>query len=491
MVLSRDGLLRGSKRQEVNVQSNRFSLRLSALCFLWLTIDVPAITISAESVAARPNIVYIKADDLGWTDLACQGSQFYETPRIDRLAAQGMTFTQAYAPAANCQPSRACCLTGQYSPRHGIYTVGTAERGNARDRKLIPTRNRTVLADAEVTIAEVLRSAGYATCHVGKWHLGPDPKSQGFDVNIAGRQWGSPSGGGYHSPYKYPNCVQSKPGEYLTDRLGMEACRFIAANRTQPFFLHFATYAVHSPLQAKAELIETYQEKTGTEAHRNSVYAAMIQSLDENVGRILDVLNELGLAENTLVLFSSDNGGVWQTSRQWPLRAGKGAYYEGGIREPLFVRWPGKIKPGSRCDVPVSGIDFFPTLLAASGVEPPAGKTLDGVNLLPLLTQTGSIPQRPLFWHFPVYLEGGNAETRDTTFRTRPGSVVRLGDWKLHEYFEDGGLELYNLKDDVGEKNNLAASQPDTTRKLHLLLNEWRKATNAPVPRESNPQYRP
>jgi len=442
----------------------------------------------------KPNIVYINADDLGWADLSCQGSTYYKTPNIDKLAAQGMRFTNAYAPAANCAPSRACCMTGQYTPRHGIYTVASSTRGSAKSRKLIPTKNTTVLADRHLTMAEALKRDGYVTAHVGKWHLGPDPKTQGFDVNIAGCHWGSPSGGGYHSPYKFPNCEQKDEGEYLTDRLGMEAATFIEKNKDKPFFLHFATHSVHTPIQGKATLVAKYKDAPATKAHKNPVYAAMVHSLDENVGRIMDTLEALNLAKNTLVLFTSDNGGVWGISKQWPLRAGKGAYYEGGIREPLFVRWPGKIKAGSQCDVPVSVIDFFPTFLEAAKLAKPKESVLDGVSLVPLLTQSGTIEDRALFWHFPIYLQAyvrkGPVETRDPAFRTRPGSVIRRGHWKLHEYFEDGALELYNLKDDVGEKRNLAGTEPDKVAELLKQLKAWRKATGAPVPTALNPKYR-
>ena len=351
-------------------------------------------------------------------------------------------------------------------------------------------RNKKILDDDQVTIAEALKSSGYRTCHVGKWHLGKDPTTQGFDVNVAGREWGSPSGGGYRSPYQYPNCVQEKKGEYLTDRLATEALAFIEESKDQPFFMNFATYSVHSPITAKPELKAKYKDLPSSEAHNNPAYAAMIHSLDENVGRILDKLDELDLAKNTLVLFSSDNGGVWPTSKQWPLRAGKGSYYEGGIREPMIVRWPGKIEANSRCDVAVSGIDFFPTLLEATGTIAPEGRALDGVSLLPLLTQTGNLKARPLFWHFPIYLQGGSVETGDPKFRTRPGSVVRYGDWKLHEYFENGALELYNLKEDIKEQNNVALQEPETTKKLHGLLKTWRKQTLAPVPKELNPKWK-
>jgi arylsulfatase A-like enzyme len=444
-----------------------------------------------DAQQCQPNLIYINADDLGWADTTYQGSTFYKTPNIDRLASQGITFPNAYAPAANCAPSRASCMSGQYTPRHGIYTVGRSDRGNTKDRKLIPTKNNTVLADTHITIAEVLKASGYVTCHVGKWHLGPDPETQGFDINIAGCQWGAPSGGGYHSPYKYPNCEQKQKGEYLTDRLGSEAVKFITENKDRPFFLHFATHSVHTPLQGKADLIAKYENEPPSNAHMNPTYAAMIHSLDENVGRIMAKIDDLGLAKNTLILFSSDNGGVWKFSKQWPLRAGKGTYYEGGIRAPLVVRWTGKITPGTTCDIPVNGIDFFPTFLEAASAATPEGIQLDGVSLIPLLTQTGMTKKRPLFWHFPVYLPEGNPETRDPKFRTRPGSVVRYGDWKLHEYFEDGGLELYNLKHDIGETNNLAGTEPEKVKELYHMLKAWRMQKGAPVPSETNPMYKP
>ena len=281
----------------------------------------------------------------------------------------------------------------------------------------------------------------------------------------------------------------------MTDRLTDEAIRLVTKNEDKPFFLYLAYFTVHTPLQAKPEKKASYAKKQATRAHNNPTYAAMIESLDENVGRLMKSLEKRGLAENTLVLFTSDNGGVWTTSKQWPLRAGKGSYYEGGIREPLIVRWPGKIKPGTKCDTPVSGIDFFPTFLEAAGAAKPKGKTLDGVSLMPLLTQSGPIEDRALFWHFPIYLEGhvkqGPFETRDRTFRTRPGSVIRHGNWKLHEYFEDGGLELYNLEDDISEKKNLAKTHPEKVKQLYDMLAAWRKDLKAPVPTELNPAYKP
>ena len=477
--------------------------RWSALCKFSLLLAAPLVlanAMDAGQAQRRPNIIYINADDLGWMDLSFQGSTYYETPNIDRLASDGIAFTDAYAPAANCAPSRACVISGLYPQRHGVYTVATSARGQAKDRKLIPTTNTTILDDSFVTMAEALKAGGYTTIHLGKWHLGKDPLTQGFDINFGGSHQGGPyRGGNYLSPYDYPNLEQAEPGEHLTDRLGDEAIAFIkahtsassASGKDQPFFMHFAAFAVHTPLVAKPELIERYKQKDGNDAHYNATYAAMIHSLDENVGRILQTLDELGLNENTLVLFTSDNGGVYKLTRQWPLRAGKGAYFEGGIRVPLFVKWTGHIQPGQISHVPVTGLDYYPTFLEAAGVAVPAGLELDGNSLLPLLTDAGTIEARPLFWHFPIYLQAGNAETHDLLFRTRPGSVIRLGDWKLHQYFEDGGLELYHLSDDIGEKKNLAAQYPEKVQELLALLKDWRVATDAPVPSELNPKYQP
>lgn len=448
---------------------------------------------SLESCTARryqkPNILYINIDDLGWRDVGFMGSDFYETPNLDRLADQGMVFTNAYAPASNCAPSRACCMSGQYTPRHGVFTVGNSERGNARTRKLIPTPNRIDLPDEQITIAEALKAAGYRTIHLGKWHLGDDPCTQGFDINIGGSHAGAPHS--YFSPYRNANLPDGPAGEHLPERLTDEAIRFLEERSDRPFFMSFAMYSVHTPLQAPKETIARYKAKPASPGQSNATYAAMIEHMDTSVGRLLAKLDELGLAENTLVLFTSDNGGVAKISSQAPLRAGKGAYYEGGIREPMILRWPGITQSGSICEVPVHGVDFFPTFLDAAGVTVPQGKLLDGVSFLPLLTGRGTFAERALFWHFPIYLQnyGRNEGNRDPLFRTRPGSAVRLGQWKLHEYFEDGGLELYNLETDLGETTNLAAGHPEKVKQLHDLLKQWRKKTNAPVPTQPNPKY--
>ena len=446
----------------------------------------------AHAASDRPNIVLILIDDLGWTDLGCMGSGYYETPRIDQFAEAGVLFTDAYSNGPNCAPTRACLLSGLYSPRHGIYTVGDPERGNDRFRRLVPTPNRTVLAAEFVTIAEELQTAGYKTAAMGKWHLGPDPTTQGFDVNLAGREWGSPSGGGYHSPYEYPNLAQPEPGEYLTDRLTTEACRFIEDHADQPFFLYLSHYAVHTPIQAKASLVKKYEEKPPTPTHRRADYAAMIESVDQSVGRILDTLADNRIRQRTIVIFGSDNGGFGGATANTPLRGAKGMLYEGGIRVPFIVSWPGVTPPGTRCAEPVMTTDIYPTLLEASATQRVGSAELDGESLLPLLRDpTKSLDRPALFWHFPCYLQGGGGRDPNLPFRTAPAGAIRMGDWKLIEYFEDGGRELFHLGEDPGEKRNLVAEHPAQAARLLAALQDWRSATNAPVPRQANPKYDP
>ncbi|EMI40671.1 sulfatase [Rhodopirellula sp. SWK7] len=441
--------------------------------------------------SAMPNIIYINADDLGVMDVGFNSDR-YHTPNIDRLRAEGMLFTNAYAPAANCAPSRACVMSGQYGPRHGVYTVGSSERGKSHDRKLIPTQNTNHLSNDDVTLPAVLQDAGYQTIHLGKWHLGPDPTQQGFHVNIGGDTSGSPSGGGYFSPYKsgpMKRFSDQYPAKtHRVDIFADQAIRFMRANQTKPFFMHMAYYSVHTGIEPVPGLVEKYQDKENVHA----AYASMVEKMDQGIGKILDELDSLSLTDKTFVLFCSDNGGVRALSDQMPYRSGKGSYFEGGIREPLVVRWPGKITPGSTSDVPVIGVDFFPTFLDVAGVKSPSGQQLDGVSLMPLLTQTGDLEERALYWHFPVYLQSYARErddSHDPLFRTRPGSAMRLGKWKLHEYFEDGRLELYDLEADIGERRNLADRYPEKTTQLHAMMKRWREETGAPVPTQLNPNY--
>ena len=447
---------------------------------------------AADYAEKTPNVVFIHIDDLGWTDLGYMGSKFYETPNIDNLAATGLVFTNAYASAANCAPSRACLLTGMNTPKHGIYTVNPADRGNPRTRQLIAAENADSIMPHHYTLGHLFSDNGYKTCAIGKWHLSSDPRNNGFHINIGGDTRGNPGQGGYFAPYNITNIEQGPDGEYLTDRLTDEAISFIRENKEQPFFLYMSYYTVHTPLMGKEHLVEKYRQKEYDENHHHPVYAAMIESMDKNVGRILKSLKDYGLEANTIVVFISDNGGIRAISAQDPLRAGKGSYYEGGIRVPLIMKWPEHIETGVT-DEPVINFDFFPTFMSVLNVEPEE-KTLDGTDLSPLFSKGGSLERRPLFWHFPIYLQrygGALDQSRDPLFRTRPGSVVRYGEWKLHEYFEDGALELYNLETDLGETTNLANTHPEATYKLYNMLIAWRDEVNAPVPDQRNPRYDP
>jgi arylsulfatase A-like enzyme len=403
----------------------------------------------------------------------------------------GLKFTDAYASASNCAPSRAGLFTGQYSPRHGIYTVNSSERGNSKDRKLIPIPNTVTLADSIITIAEALKRDGYITASMGKWHLGDDPKTQGFDINVGGDHSGHPKS--YFSPYQNNNLTDGPIGEYLTDRLTDEAIDFLRSSKNKTFFLYMTYYTVHTPIEGKEELIKKYQTKQVSVQHKNATYAAMIEAMDMNVGRLVDTLEELKLTDNTLIVFTSDNGGLFTVSEQFPLKYGKGAYYEGGTRVPLIVRWDGKIKANSVSDVPVINLDFYPTLLEISNASHKKSQVQDGISLTPILFDLGTINERALFWHFPIYLEAQNGYNeytgRDPYFRTRPGTTMRYGKWKLHQYFEDGTIELYNLDTDLSEQYNLAQINLEKTSELINMLELWRTNTNAPIPDQLNPKY--
>lgn len=448
-----------------------------------------------EPTGDKPNILLINIDDLGWTDLGFMGGQYYETPIIDELASEGMVFSRAYAAASNCNPSRSALFSGQYAPRTGVYTVENSNRGKASERKLIPTKNKLFLAEGNLTITELLQQNGYNTAHVGKWHISKDPTTFGFDVNIAGFEAGNPAGwnmGGYFSPYNNPNLKNGPNGEYLSDRLTSEAIDFLSSTYSKPFFLNFAPYLVHTPIQPKPKIKKYYQDKPGTLRHDNPGYAAMVETMDTNIGRLINHLKETGMFENTLIVLTSDNGGLHEISRQWPLRAGKGSYFEGGIRVPMIAVWKGVIETGSFSQEVVSQIDLYPTFLEVAGIDKPNNKVLDGKSLVPVFNEK-KLTDRALFWHFPIYLQAysdNNPDTHDTFFRTRPGSVVLDYPWKLHEYFEDGRLELYNLELDIREETNLIPYFPDKANELHALLKDWREKLDAPVPQKLNPEYK-
>jgi arylsulfatase A-like enzyme len=447
--------------------------------------------LGAADRPSKPNLVFILADDLGYTDLACYGSKYYETPNIDRLAAQGLKFTDGYTCGPNCQPTRAALMSGQYGPRTGVYTVGSIERFNWRSRPLRPVDNVQQLPRDKVTVAQSLKVKGYATAIFGKWHLGQDadhhPSRRGFDEAIVSM--------GKHFNFKTSPEVSYPPGTYLADFLTDKSVDFIRRHKDQPFFLFLSHFAVHAPHEAKKELIARFKPKPPAGGHRDPTYAAMIASVDESVGRVLAVLDELKLADNTLVIFSSDNGGVGGYAREGlkrsggitdnaPLRGGKGMLYEGGIRVPYVFRWPGRIPPGTVCDQPINSVDLYPTLLELAGATPPANYPLDGVSYVRLLTSGGQAPlgREAVYWHFPGYLGAGAG-----SWRTTPAGAIRAGDWKLLEFFEDGRRELYNLRDDIGEKQNLAAQMPDKVKELHAKLVAWRQAIKAPMPTPNKP----
>lgn len=471
-----------------------------------IVITLPALLASSASAQAKPetrkpNVVLILADDLGWADLGCYGSTFHKTPQLDAMAAGGMQFSQAYAACPVCSPTRASIMTSKWPARLQL-TDWLPGRGDLPSQPLARPQFRQQLPLEEVTLAEVLKAHGYATASIGKWHLGGEgfgPLRQGFDVNIGGNEKGSPSG--YFAPFAQPNkpgrdvpgLEQAPAGAYLTDLFADEAVKFIEQHQAEPFFLYLPHFAVHTPLQAKKELVAKYQKDSGKPGQQsNAIYAAMLESLDDAVGRVLAKLDELKLAENTLVLFTSDNGGLatieggsTPSTINSPLRDGKGHLYEGGIRVPLLVRWPGRIKPGTRCETPVCSTDYFPTILEMCGIDlqttaESLRPQIDGVSLAPLLLQTGT-PQRDTFyWHYPHY----------SNQTGKPGGAVRAGDFKLIEFYESGRRELFNLKDDPREGTNLAEQQPEKTKELADLLAAWRKSVGAQM-MTPNPGYHP
>jgi arylsulfatase A-like enzyme len=460
--------------------------------------------VKAKEDFRAPNIVVFLIDDLGARDVGCFGSTFYETPNVDRLAAQGMKFTAAYSACPVCSPTRASMMTGRYPQRSGITDFiapgGKNQPENwARNTPLLPATNQDQLALKERTIAEELRDAGYATFFAGKWHLGGDgylPMDQGFDVNKGGMQAGSPRS--YFSPYGNRLLEDGPPGESLTLRLGAEACKFIEASRDRPFFVYLSSYSVHVPLQGPENLVKKYEAKATalTKSDRpwgkeraskvrreqsNPTYAAMIEETDNAIGLVLNKLEELGLAKNTIVLFTSDNGGLstaegYSTSNL-PLRGGKGWMYEGGIRVASIVRWPAVVMAGSESATPIISNDYFPTLIEAAGRPAGAELKLDGVSLMPLF-RGEKLAERALYWDYPHYGNQGGA----------PGSAIREGKWKLIEWREDDSLELFDLEADPGEQHNLAKKEPELAERLRVKLEKWRKDVGAETPAR-NPKY--
>lgn len=437
----------------------------------------------ARAAAPKLNVVLILADDYGWTDLSCYGSKFYQTPNIDKLARDGMKFTQAYAACCVCSPTRGAIMTGKYPARTHITDWIPGQM--PENPKLIVPNWTKYLPLTEVSLGRAFHNAGYATASIGKWHLGSEeywPEKQGFDINIAGTERPNPKT--YFAPYNIPTLKEGPPGEYLTDRLGDEVEKFIENNKDKPFFLYFPEFAVHLPLQAKKPIIAKYKKRIREGmAQTNAIYAAMIESMDDTVGRVRRKLDELNLSDKTVIVFASDNGGRVPTTSNLPLRVGKGSCYEGGTRVPLIVYWPHVTEPGSVCDTPVISMDFYPTLLEIVGEKKAAKKGIDGVSLIPLLKQNGKLKRDELFWHYPHYQHyqlGG----------TTPYGAIRKGDFKLIEFFDDMRVELYDLKTDIGEQHNLAESMPKKVEELRKRLHEWRKEVGAQMPTR-NPNYDP
>ncbi len=465
---------------------NQFSRLLVALLFSGFL----AVAFAAEPVRP-PNIVFILVDDMGWADGACFGSKFYQTPQMDALAKSGMRFTSAYAACAVCSPTRAALMTGKYPARLHItdWIGGETPPENARFN--LPDWQKHLPLE-ETTLATALKKLGYTTAHIGKWHLGGGeflPQYQGFDTNIAGGETGHPAS--YFWPYGATNNEHHVPGlagragqkgEYLTDQLTDEALNFIGQNKDKPFYLNFCHYAVHAPLMGKQELIDEAADRPGADGQGNKVYYAMLRSVDESVGRIVKKLDELHLTENTIVIFTSDNGGAVHLGKppatsNYPLRNGKGSAYEGGLRVPLLVKVPGVTRAGTVCDTPVITMDWFPTLLELAGADKSASRTaVDGVSFASLLRGEKQNPHQELFWHYPHYWNGG---------KISPYSVVRVGDWKLIRFYETGREELYDVKSDLSETHDLADSNPAKRKELSARLDAWLKKVGAqmPVPR--------
>lgn len=439
---------------------------------------------------SKPNVVFILADDLGWADLGVYGADLHQTPNLDRFAASGVRFTQAYTASPVCSPTRASILTGKHPARLHLTIWRESAHTPPTNRPLLTPRTMDHLPLDEITLAEVFRDAGYRTAHVGKWHLGRAeqyPQTQGFDYNVGGTLWGAPQtfwypySGDRHfrEPRYVPHLEDGQTGEYLTDRLTDEAIEIIERHRAEPFYLQLWYHTVHTPIEGKPDVVQRYQSKIRSGMnHQNAEYAAMVESLDENVGRLLKKLDELGLSDNTIIVFSSDNGGFineyegTKVTSNHPLRSGKGSVYEGGVRVPTMIRWPGVTKPGGVSDQPVSSVDFFETLLAMTGAPKPSGLRTDGVSLVPLLRDPqAKLDRAALFFHYPHYYP-----------TTTPVSAVRAGDWKLLEYYEDSRLELFNLADDPGEANDLAKREPERAQALRKRLREWLTQVDAQLP---------
>lgn len=472
------------------------------VCAVIAALAISSACTLVERQDRPPNVVFILADDLGWRDTGVFGSEFFETPHIDSLAGRGMMFTNAYAAAAICSPTRASIMTGLHPARIGITSAsghlerevlekGLRPRGN-RNQPALAASSVTRLKLEYVTLAEALQAAGYETGHFGKWHLGRepyDPLAQGFGVDLPHTAGPGPSGG-YLGPWRFwPDMGQE--GEHIEDRMAIEASQFMREHRDRPFFLNYWCFSVHAPIQGKPELVDKYRAKADPSyAQRNPIYGAMVESLDDAVGTLLATIDELGIADNTIIVFFSDNGGMVHrfndgvpVTSNAPLRSGKSSIYEGGIREPLIVVWPGEVEPGSRSEEIVQSVDFFPSLLEMTGVPATSGQSFDGISIVPAL-QGGALDREAVFTYIPNYT-GATLQ--------RPSVAVRKRDWKLIRFYCDGPAqidryELYNLRQDIGETNDLAASYPDRVAELNRLIEAFLYDTAAVIPKP-NPDY--
>ena len=464
------------------------SMKISRRQFVALAGTAAA---AAAAPPPPPNIVFILIDDYGWTDTSFNGSKFYETPNIDRLAQSGMVFTNGYSASPVCSPTRAALMTGKYPARLHLTSHLQGASNRRYYTKVLQPDTRLALPLEEVTIAELLRRRGYRTACIGKWHLGKTgflPADQGFDVSIGGDEAGSTNDFFFPAWKKKIPLDDAQPGDYLTDRLTDLAVGFIRDKASRPFFLYLPHFAVHTPIQGKPEKVRKYDAKARAEDAQNyGEYAAMVESMDESVGRVMAALEQAGVAGNTMVVFTADNGGV--TSLEWkkrpvtsnlPLRLGKGHLYEGGIRVPTIVRLPGVTKAGSRCDTPVVTYDYAPTMAQVAGVEPRATAGMDGRSILPLLQGRRAKREREHFWHYPHY----------SPQLGRPSAAIRRGDDKLILFFEDQRVELYDLAKDIGEKQDLAVAQPAKAAALRKRLEEWLRETGAQIP-QVTAQYDP
>jgi arylsulfatase A-like enzyme len=460
-----------------------------------LKIGITLLLAAVGIASGSPNVVLFLVDDLGWMDLGCQGSKYYQTPNIDALAKSGVRFTNAYAACAVCSPTRAAILTGKYPARLMLTQWLPAGRWNAQKNRRREGRFVRSLPLEEITIAEALRDAGYTTWHIGKWHLGGTPFSlpqhHGFNVNIAGDDHGAP--GSYFYPFKGTWRIPTTPhkaskqafnggkeGDYLTDVLSAAAVNLIRKHdQEKPFFLYFPFYNVHTPLQGKKDKVDRYAAIPKSKRQGTPDYAAMVESVDEGVGKVMASLRELNLLENTLVIFTSDNGGFAKATKHGPLRANKGSHYEGGIRVPLIMAGAGVLNPDRTSTIPATSSDLYPTILETTGLSPKPHQHLDGISLTGILTKKASPDRKSIFWHYPHYNRHPSSA---------PVSIIRQGPWKLIEFLETDTIELYNLAADLGESKDLANAQPKRAAELRAELHAW-KTTVGADPMKPNPEY--